>query len=402
MNPLTVTQVNTYIKALLDGSEPLRNIYITGEISNFKHYYSSGHFYFTLKDESSQLKAVMFSSYASRLRFEPENGMKVICRGRISVYEKNGDYQLYAEDMQPDGLGALSLMYEKLKEKLFSEGVCSDELKKPLPAYPQRIGVVTSNIGAAVQDIKNITARRYPLAELVIVPTVVQGEKAAPDIVRSISLLDSLGDIDVIIVGRGGGSVEDLWAFNTEEVARAVIACKTPVVSAVGHESDFTICDYVADLRAPTPSAAAEIVCPDMNTLFTHIRSLRYTAELYITSYIDSRMQSLSEITEHGVLSDPDSLLTPQSERIAELFGRMKSAFTQSAELEFHRFSGLSGKLDALSPLAVMSRGYAVAKIGEKAVGSAAELSMKDKLTVSFYDGEADCNVCEVRKYEEQ
>lgn len=402
MNPLTVTQVNTYIKALLDGSEPLRNIYITGEISNFKHYYSSGHLYFTLKDENSQLKAVMFSSYASRLRFEPENGMKVICRGRISVYEKNGDYQLYAEDMQPDGLGALSLAYEKLKEKLFSEGVCSDEIKKPLPAYPQRIGVVTSNIGAAVQDIKNITARRYPLAELVIVPTVVQGEKAAPDIVRSISLLDSLEDIDVIIVGRGGGSVEDLWAFNTEEVARAVIACKTPVVSAVGHESDFTICDYVADLRAPTPSAAAEIVCPDMNTLFTHIRSLRYTAELYITSYIDSQMQSLSEITEHGVLSDPESLLMPQSERIADLFGRMKSAFTQRAELEFHRFSGLSGKLDALSPLAVMSRGYAVAKIGGKAVGSAAELSKKDKITVSFYDGEADCNVYEVRKYEKQ
>ncbi len=402
MNPLTVTQVNTYIKALLDGSEPLRNIYITGEISNFKHYYSSGHMYFTLKDASSQLKAVMFSSYASRLKFEPENGMKVICRGRISVYEKNGDYQLYAEDMQPDGLGALSLAYEKLKEKLFKEGVCSDEIKKPLPPFPQRIGVVTSNIGAAVQDIKNITARRYPLAELVIVPTVVQGEKAAPDIVSSISLLDSLGDIDVIIVGRGGGSVEDLWAFNTEEVARAVIACKTPIVSAVGHESDFTICDYVADLRAPTPSAAAEIVCPDINTLYIHIRSLKYTAELYITSSIDAQLQNLSEITEHGVLADPNVMLSAHTDRIENFGKRLNTAFTQRAELEFHRFSGIAGKLNALSPLAVMSRGYAVARRNGRAVGSMDDLSAGDRLTVSFSDGEADCDVCEVRKYEKQ
>lgn len=400
MNTLTVSQVNTYIKALMDGSAPLKNIYVTGEISNFKYYYSSGHMYFTLKDENSQLKAVMFASYASRLRFEPENGLKVICRGRVSVYEKNGDYQLYAEDMQPDGLGALSLAYEKLKEKLFSEGVCSSEIKKPLPKYPRRIGVITSGVGAAVQDIKNITARRYPLAELVIAHTAVQGEKAAPDIVRSLSLLDGFGDIDVIIVGRGGGSAEDLWAFNTEEVARAVIACKTPVVSAVGHESDFTICDYVADLRAPTPSAAAEIVCPDINALYTHISSLKYTVDLYITSLIDDQTQYLSEITENGLLSGPQ-LLQARTDALDGLCGRLSSAFVHRAQDEFNRFSFLSGKLAALSPLAVMARGYAVAAKNGK-TASAAALSAGDRITVSFYDGTAQCDVCEVQKYGKQ
>ncbi len=247
MNVITVSQVNRYIKALLDESAPLRSIFISGEISNFKYYYSSGHMYFTLKDENSQLKAVMFSSYASKLKFNPDSGMKVICSGRISAYERNGEYQLYVDDMQPDGVGALNLAFEQLKERLLNEGVCNDEIKKPLPPFPRKIGVATSDIGAAVEDIKNITARRYPLAELVIVPTIVQGTSASADIVKSIRLLDDIEDIDVIIVGRGGGSIEDLWAFNTEEVARAVIACKTPIVSAVGHETDYTICDFVAD-----------------------------------------------------------------------------------------------------------------------------------------------------------
>ena len=235
MNVLTVSQINTFIKAVFAERQELRNVYISGEISNFTHYYRSGHMYFTLKDENAQIKAVMFSSYASRLKFQPESGMKVICRGYISVYEKSGEYQLYVDDMQPDGLGALNLAYEQLKAKLFAEGVCGDDVKKPLPRYPRKIGVVTSDIGAAIEDIKNITARRWPLAKLVIAPTLVQGANAAPDIVKSIVRLDNAGDIDVIIVGRGGGSVEDLWAFNTEGVARAVINCKTPIVSAVGH-----------------------------------------------------------------------------------------------------------------------------------------------------------------------
>lgn len=401
MNTLKVSQVNTYIKALIDASEPLRSIYVEGEISNFKHHQPSGHMYFTLKDDKSQLKAVIFASSAYRLRFRPENGMSVICRGRITVYEKSGEYQLYAEDMQPVGLGALNLAFEQLKEKLFKEGVCDPSLKKPLPAYPQKIGVVTSGIGAAVQDIKNITARRYPIAELVIVPTAVQGDKAAPDIVSSIQLLDSRGDIDVIIVGRGGGSIEDLWAFNTEEVARAVIACKTPVVSAVGHESDFTICDFVADLRAPTPSAAAELVCPDINVQLNRIRSLQYTAELYIKSFIDENSQRLSEICDFSPLADGDALVKPFSDRLSELENKLNMFFTQKSEVEFHKFSALAGKLNALSPLAVLERGFAVAKQNGNVISSVADADTKKKLTVALSDGELICDISEVIKYEQ-
>lgn len=402
MNTLKVSQVNTYIKALLDGSEPLRNLFVEGEISNYKLYQPSGHMYFTLKDEKAQLKAVMFSSSAYKLRFTPENGMRVICRGRISVYEKSGEYQLYAEDMQPVGVGALNLAYEQLKEKLFKEGVCDPNRKKPLPEYPNKIGVVTSAIGAAVQDIKNITSRRYPLAELVIAPTVVQGEKAAPDIVRSIQLLDSRGDIDVMIVGRGGGSIEDLWAFNTEEVARAVIACQTPVVSAVGHESDFTICDFVADLRAPTPSAAAELVCPDMNALLNHVRSLQYTAELYISAFVEELTQQLSELTDFSALADGDTLLLPFEDRLTILKNRMDTSFEQRAEIEFHRFSALAGRLNALSPLAVMQRGFAVVKQAGRVITRAADADRNKYLTVAFADGELSCKICGGRDHEQE
>lgn len=401
MNTLKVSQVNTYIKALLDGSEPLQNIYVEGEISNFKHYQPSGHMYFTLKDEKSQLKCVMFSSNAYRIRFRPENGMCVICRGRISAYEKSGEYQLYAEDMQPVGAGALNLAFEQLKKKLFDEGVCDKSRKKPIPEYPQKIGVVTSGVGAAVQDIKNITSRRYPLAELVIVPTAVQGEKAAPEIVESIKLLDSRGDIDVMIVGRGGGSIEDLWAFNTEEVARAVVACNTPVVSAVGHESDFTICDFVADLRAPTPSAAAELICPDINVLFNHVRSLQYTAQLYIQALIDDRSQHLSELTAFSPLANGEELLNAYKDRLSDLKNRLGCSFTNRAEIEFHRFSALLGKLNALSPLAVMERGFAVAKQGESVVARAAQADTEKELTVAFEDGELNCKISGVRLYEQ-
>ncbi len=401
MNILKVSQINTYIKALLDGSEPLQNIFVEGEISNFKHYQPSGHMYFTLKDNQSQLKAVMFSSHSYKLRFKPENGMSVICRGRISAYEKNGEYQLYAEDMQPVGLGAFNLAFEQLKKKLFAEGVCDESRKKPIPEYPQRIGVVTSGVGAAVQDIKNITARRYPLAELVIVPVAVQGENAAPEISGAIKLLDSQSNMDVIIVGRGGGSIEDLWAFNTEEVARAVIACNTPVVSAVGHESDYTICDFVADLRAPTPSAAAELVCPDINALFNHVRSLKYTAELYIKALVDARSDHLNELTAFSPLADGDSLLISYADRLSDLKRRLFDSFSKNAELEFHRFSGLLGKLNALSPLAVMERGFAVAKQQGTVITGVKQIKKDEALTVSFSDGDLKCNIIGVDYYGE-
>ena len=328
MNVLTVTQVNTYIKALLDESAPLRNIYISGEISNFTHYYRTGHLYFTLKDESSQLKAVMFSSNASRLRFQAENGMKVICRGRISVYSKSGEYQLYVDDMQPDGVGALSLAFEQLKKKLSQEGLFDEAHKKPIPPFPSKIGVATSNIGAAVEDIKNITARRYPLAEIIICPTVVQGENAPADIVRSIKMLDGYDGIDVIILGRGGGSAEDLWAFNSEEVARAVFACETPIVSAVGHETDFTICDFVSDLRAPTPSAAAELVCPDINKLYSDLSVKKNALDFYIANRIETLEQDLCDITQNGAFADAESFFAAYQDSLKVLSERLNDAFS--------------------------------------------------------------------------
>lgn len=401
MNVLTVSQINTFIKAVLAERQELRNVYISGEISNFTHYYRSGHMYFTLKDENAQIKAVMFSSYASRLKFQPESGMKVICRGYISVYEKSGEYQLYVDDMQPDGLGALNLAYEQLKAKLFAEGVCSDDVKKPLPRYPRKIGVVTSDIGAAVEDIKNITARRWPLANVVIAPTLVQGANAAPDIVKSIVRLDNAGDIDVIIVGRGGGSVEDLWAFNTEGVARAVINCKTPIVSAVGHETDFTICDFVADLRAPTPSAAAEIICPDIEAEIAHCENLKNMLSRLECDKIDEEMQYIADLTETSVLASPENFLKEHGDYLGELSSRFCRAFDSALGDKENKFAMLLGKLNALSPLAVMQRGYAVAKeSGGKIIKSVSQISANDDVKIEFADGNAVCKVCEVNQIE--
>lgn len=401
MNVLTVTQINTFIKAIFAERQELRNVYISGEISNFTHYYRSGHMYFTLKDENAQIKAVMFSSYASRLKFQPENGMKVICRGYISVYEKSGEYQLYVDDMQPDGLGALNMAYEQLKAKLFAEGVCSDEVKKPLPRYPLKIGVVTSDIGAAVEDIKNITARRWPVAELVIVPTLVQGANAAPDIIKSISCLEKYSDIDVIIVGRGGGSVEDLWAFNTESVARAVIDCKIPIVSAVGHESDFTICDFVADLRAPTPSAAAEIICPDINVEISRCENAKVMIERLVNDKIDEEMQFVSDLTETSVLASSENFLKEHGDYIKDLRTRLKDSFDNVFGIYENRFAVLLGKLNALSPLAVMERGYSVAKTaGGAIIKSASQIAVNDNINIEFANGSAVCSVCEVNEIE--
>ena len=396
MNVLTVTQVNTYIKALLDESAPLRNIYISGEISNFTHYYRTGHLYFTLKDESSQLKAVMFSSNASRLRFQAENGMKVICRGRISVYSKSGEYQLYVDDMQPDGVGALSLAFEQLKKKLSQEGLFDEAHKKPIPPFPSKIGVATSNIGAAVEDIKNITARRYPLAEIIICPTVVQGENAPADIVRSIKMLDGFDGIDVIILGRGGGSAEDLWAFNSEEVARAVFACETPIVSAVGHETDFTICDFVSDLRAPTPSAAAELVCPDINKLYSDLSVKKNALDFYIANRIETLEQDLCDTTQNGAFADAESFFAAYQDNLKVLSERLNDAFSFTIDDKENKFLNASARLEALSPLSVLMRGYCVASKNGKAVKSKNDIKKDDELTLRFADGRVDISVGEV------
>lgn len=396
MTVLSVTQVNTYIKALLDEAMPLRSIYISGEISNFLHYYKSGHMYFTLKDEKSQIKAVMFASYSEKLKFTPTAGMKVICYGRVSTYEKDGVYQLYVQDMQPQGIGSLTIAFEQLKAKLNEEGLFDERYKKPIPKYPTKIGVATSNMGAAVQDIKNVLGRRYPLAGVVIVPTVVQGEFASDDIAKAIHFLDCLDGIDVIIVGRGGGSIEDLWAFNTEVVARAVFNCKTPVISAVGHETDFTICDFVADLRAPTPSAAAELAVPDIANERVLINNFSLSLEKSIDYVINKEEQRLKNIKENSPLADATKIFDNLQSNINLIYQNIQNNYSNIINAKESKFAKSVAKLDALSPLSVLSRGYSIATKNNIAIKNSNDLSVGDEINIRFADGNAKANISEV------
>lgn len=396
MDVLTVTQVNTYIKAVLEEIPPIKNVYICGEISNFKHYYQSGHMYFTLKDERSQLKCVMFSGDNYKLKFTPENGMKVICFGQIGVYERDGVYQLYCRDMHPQGVGSLTIAFEQLKSKLEEEGLFSLEHKKSLPKYPQKIGVATSNMGAAIEDIKNVISRRYPICDIVIVPTVVQGEAAAPDIVKSIEILDSMEDVDLIIVGRGGGSIEDLWAFNTEIVARAVYGCKTPIISAVGHETDYTICDFVADLRAPTPSAAAELAVPDIQNERMFFQSLCASLDASIERKIEMCEKQITDISNNSVLADINNFFEVQHSRLDVLTDKITSKYRIVLTEKEGLFKSCVSSLNALSPLAVIGRGYSIVSKNDIVVKDANVLRIDDKITVKLKNGSVKATVNEV------
>lgn len=396
MNVITVSQLNSYIKSVLEQDVNLNLIYIVGEVSNFVHYYKSGHMYFTLKDDKSQLKAVMFSSNAEKVKFKIENGLRVICRGRVSAYEKDGQYQLYVDSIQPDGIGELSLAYEQLKQRLFEEGLFDDEHKKALPRFPRRIGVATSNMGAAVEDIKNITKRRYPLAEIVIAPTIVQGDLAPNDIVNSIKLLDSIDDIDVIIVGRGGGSIEDLWAFNTEIVARAVYECKKPIISAVGHETDYTICDFVADVRAETPSAAAEKAVPDINVIISFVNSSRERMLSLINYKLQDEMQRLDNLQNKGPLSNFSEYIENYKDILDGYTNDILSILSDRLRDNSFKLSGLADKLNSLSPLAVLSRGYSVVSMNDRIINSTKSVNVNDVVDVTFSDGRIICTVKEV------
>lgn len=319
---LSVSQLNRYIKMNFDADENLVNIFISGEISNFTNHYRTGHLYFTLKDDSAAVRAVMFNSSAKRLKFMPEDGMKVIARGRVSVYEASGQYQLYVDDMQPDGVGALNLAYEQLKEKLQKEGLFSELHKKPLPPYPEKVGVITSPTGAAVRDIINVLGRRFPYAEIVFCPVLVQGDGAHLQLTDAVNMFNSERAADVIIIGRGGGSIEDLWEFNDEGLARAVYNSDIPVISAVGHETDFTICDFVADMRAPTPSAAAELAVPDANELQYALSALKNRMFLNVSSGIADRRSRLEYLTSKGALKSPDEMLSNRSQRLDTAFSK--------------------------------------------------------------------------------
>lgn len=394
---LSVSQLNRYIKMNFDADENLANIFISGEISNFTNHYRTGHLYFTLKDDSAAVRAVMFNSSAKRLKYMPEDGMKVIARGRVSVYEASGQYQLYVDDMQPDGVGALNLAYEQLKEKLQKEGLFSELHKKPLPPYPEKVGVITSPTGAAVRDIINVLGRRFPYAEIVFCPVLVQGDGAHLQLTNAVNLFNSERAADVIIIGRGGGSIEDLWEFNDEGLARAVYNSEIPVISAVGHETDFTICDFVADMRAPTPSAAAELAVPDANELQYALSALKNRMFLNVSSGIADRRSRLEYLTSKGALKSPDEMLSNRSQRLDTAFSKMLSSYENRIGGKKVEFISAATALSKLDPMSVLMRGFAfVSDKSGKNVFSSQTLAKGDKINVRFHDGSAVCEVKEI------
>lgn len=399
---LTVSQVNTFIKSLLEGDGRLRDVFICGEISNFTDHYKSGHLYFSLKDEKSVLKAVMFSGAARGLKFKPADGMKVIIRGRVSVYEASGQYQLYAQDMQPDGIGALSLAFEQLKQKLEAQGLFAQELKKPLPPFPKRIAVITSPTGAAVQDILQITKRRWPPAEIILCPVLVQGDGAARQLTEAVRQVNAQGSGDVIIIGRGGGSLEDLAAFNDETLAREIAASTIPVVSAVGHETDFTICDFVADLRAPTPSAAAELCTPDIQVLRQRVREYGVYFRTEATALVEEYRQELDLLLGDSPLAEPRMFLAARLDKTNELQKKLETGMASAMERRRHRFALLGEKLDALSPLKVLVRGYAVVqKPDGSSIQNTAQTHVGEEITVRLSQGRLKARVTEKKEVQE-
>ncbi len=392
----TVNEINNYTKNILDNDENLRHLFVTGEISNYKAHYS-GHLYMTIKDETASIKAVMFAGNASRLRFAPENGMKVLIFGTISLFPRDGSYQLYINDMQPDGMGALNVAFEQLKKKLSAEGLFSPEYKKPIPLFPEKVGVITSSTGAAIQDIFNVLKRRYPVAQVVVRPAQVQGDGAAEDIAKAIKEFNELNGADVLIVGRGGGSIEDLWAFNEEVVARAVFDSKIPVISAVGHETDYTICDFVADMRAPTPSAAAELSVPDITELHSNLLYFKHQIINAVKSRLSFERSKLSSIEKSGALKDPIVKLNENRQNLIYISEKMETSVNSQISKAKHNISALAGKLDALSPLKVISRGYAMVSSDEKILTRVAQFSVGDDVKIRISDGEVEAQVTNVQ-----
>ncbi len=385
---LTVSQLNRYMSFKIKEDTKLRGLLVKGEISGFTHHMRTGHFYFTLKDSTSSIKAVMFSSYAASLKFMPQSGMNVIVMGSLQVFERDGVYQLYVTDIQPDGIGAQYLAFEQLKEKLAAEGLFEPIYKKPLPKFPKRVGIVTAKGGAALRDILNILGRRYPFCEAVIFPCVVQGEYAVDSICEALEFADSSG-CDVIICGRGGGSPEDLLAYNSEKIARTVFAMNTPVISAVGHETDTTLIDFVSDLRAPTPSAAAELAVPDTASLSAAVDSYKNALDNAFATVIARKRHELMAIESELKNYTPSAALSAMREKLAANEIRLSEAIKSCIERKKAVIGSRAAALDSLSPLKIMSRGYSLVYKENELIRSADELSEGDRITVKFADNEA-------------
>ena len=390
---LSVSQLNRYVKSIIEQDRNLQTVFVQGEISNFTNHYKTGHFYMTIKDELSSIKAVMFKTANMRLKFMPENAMSVIIKGRVSVFERDGQYQLYIDDMQPDGIGALSFAFEQLKERLAKEGLFDAEKKKPIPAYPQRVGVVTSPTGAAIRDIINVISRRFPMTELVLCPVAVQGDYAAPQIKSAIEEFNKQKAADVLIVGRGGGSIEELWAFNEEIVARAVAASEIPVISAVGHETDFTICDFAADLRAPTPSAAAELAVPDMFQQKEMLSNVKRRIDSAVFDKIGVERAKLEIRKSVLQRMSPQNYIDNLRVRCDRASMSMENSVKQSVAVKSKEFSALCAKLDAMSPLKILARGYSVATKDGRIITDVSAVEKGDMINVRVSNGEFECEV---------
>ncbi len=412
-NYITVSEVNKYIKEVINDDLLLKKVYLKGEVSNFKAH-SRGHYYFTLKDENSRINAVMFSFNNKNIKFVPNDGMKVLVTGKIDVYEASGSYQIYVEDMMPDGIGALYVAFEELKKKLSGEGLFDKEKKKKIKRIPRRVGVVTSPTGAAIKDILTTIKRRYPITEIILFPALVQGENAASDIAKKIKLADSLRDeleLDTLIVGRGGGSLEDLWPFNEEIVARAIYECNIPVISAVGHEIDITISDYVADLRAPTPTAAGELAVPDINTIITYLDSARSRSYTAISNILTINRKKLDSLKSSYILSRPISMYEIKEQKLDILMDNLNKSILKlvdNAKIKVYTLNNsyvlnnpnvlykykeqslnhLISKLEVLNPLNTLSRGYSIIKKDNKVISSIKKIMKDDEIKITLKDGE--------------
>ena len=395
----SVSQINEYIKMTLESNPVLRDVWLRGEISNFKSNYSSGHLYFSLKDDRASIRAVMFRFSAQKFRFRPESGMTVIVHGKISTYPVSGDYQIIIDDMQPDGAGSLAVAFEQLKKKLEGEGLFDPARKKPIPPFARSVGVITSASGAALHDILNVSGRRCPSTRVVIYPAYVQGELAPASLAGGILFFNQKHPVDLIIIGRGGGSAEDLWCFNDERLARVIADSEIPVISAVGHEVDFTICDFVSDMRAPTPSAAAELAFPDTRELLRRIAHLSQRAEASVSGQIMITRNRLLALQKSVELHSPVRMLEEKSARLDRLRDRLDVLASAAADRPANRFRTLCARLEGVNPLSVLSHGYAMVRGADgRIVSETKDALVGERVTISLSDGVLGAEIVEIGK----
>lgn len=391
---ITVTSLNKYIKFKLDNDENLNEVFLRGEISNFKAH-TRGHYYFTIKDENSRINAIMFASSVKTLSFMPLDGMKVLLVGRVSVYENSGTYQVYVNEMLEDGIGNLYIAYEQLKKKLMLEGLFDESRKKTIPKIPQKIGIVTAPTGAAIKDIISTIKRRWPISQTIIFPALVQGEGSKESIVEAIKKANELGTVDLLIVGRGGGSIEDLWAFNEEVVARAIYNSNIPIISAVGHEVDFTIADLVADLRAPTPTGAAEMAVPDINNIKEYLYQIKTRLLKVIMNNININKEILSRLTNSYILKNPINIYQVKEQTFANILDKLYNNVLKIIELKKYQYNNINSKLEVLNPQLTLKRGYSITKLNNKIITSINEIKQDDLLNIKVFDGNIKAKVME-------